>query len=453
MTNAENPHGDDRRPRVAAASLGCKLNTCEAEATRAAFERAGCRIVPFGEPAEIYIVHTCTVTGRADYRSRNLLRRAARAVTPGGRVVACGCYAVTDPAELARIEGVTDVVAGPAPELVERFGPAAAPAPDWPLLPRGFSRLTRAFLKVQDGCDGACSYCKVRLARGRARSRPAAGARRALELLVAAGHREVALTGVHLGAWGREFGAGLPELLRVLLPTPGLDRLQLSSIEPLELTTELLELLAAEERLAPHLHVPLQSGSDGILRAMNRGYGVEEALERIAAARERVPNLGLGLDVIVGFPGETAEDFAATRDAVEASGAAYLHVFSYSPRPGTPAAELPDQVDEEVKSARSRELRRLSVALARRFGAQRLGRELEVLVERRPGRAGRRAGVSGEYLRCELLDPSGDDTADLGGRLVRAEALELLGPPPDSAAAGPATLLCRRRRPPARSGS
>lgn len=425
------------------ASLGCKQNTCEAEAARQRFLSAGYRSVDFGEPAEVYLVYTCTVTSRADYRSRNLLRRAARTAPPGARVVACGCLAVTDPDELAAVEGVTDVLPGPAPNILALLGLGSADRgrSNWPTYHSSFAGHTRAFLSVQDGCDGACSYCKVRLARGRARSRPAEDAKRSLEALTAAGHREVVLTGIHLGAWGRERGDGLASLLAELLNVEGLERLRLSSIEPLELDDALLELIAASRgSLAPHLHVPLQSGSDSVLRRMNRGYTAAEALGRITRARELIPGLGLGLDVLVGFPGESDDDFAATVRAVEESGAGYLHVFAYSPRAGTPAAGYPHQVPDEVKSRRSRELRRLSTERARAFGSTSLGRILYVLVERRPPNArGRRVGVSGEYLRCELVDCPPEAV----GRIVEAQALELLGPPPGRPTAGPARLLCR----------
>lgn len=427
--------------RVAVTSLGCKLNTFEAEATLGAFVEAGYSPVEFGEPAEVCVVHTCTVTGRADHRSRNLLRRAAGTVAKGGRVVAAGCYAATDPDELARIPGVTDVIPRVGVDVFRVLSGETTSEDRWPDLVGGFSHHTRAFLKVQDGCNGSCSYCKVRLARGEARSRPITDAKPALERLVAAGHREVVLTGVHLGSWGTDLGTDLTDLLAALLETPGLARLRLSSIEPNELTAGLIDLIASTQgRVAPHLHLPLQSGSDDVLGWMNRRYTIVEALDNVGYARKCIPRLGLGLDVIVGFPGETEDGFERTIKAVEKFGADYLHVFSFSPRPGTPAESFTNRVPAGVKKERSRFLRSLSAELAHRFALENVGDEVRLLVERGKGRSGKQVGVTGNYLRGELIDVQ----EDMGGRLVRGE---VVGLHPDPALArpdhGPATVLVR----------
>jgi len=426
--------------RVAVASLGCKLSACEAEATLSAFVGAGYTPVGFGEHAEVCVVHTCTVTGRADYRSRNLLRRAAGVVVPGGRVVAAGCYAVTDPDVLASIPGVTDVTPLAGASLLRTVEGGMVEESRWPETVGGFLRHTRAFLKVQDGCDGACTYCKVRLARGEARSRPVDDAKSALEMLVAAGHREVVLTGVHLGAWGIESGQKLTDLLGALLEMPGLERLRLTSIEPDELTRELVDFIAGSEGgIAPHLHVPIQSGSDDVLKRMNRPYTVARALENIRYAKGRIPRLGLGFDVMVGFPGETEADFAQTVGAVEKT-AGYLHVFSFSPRPGTAAEVFPDRVPPLVKKERSRILRSLSAELAYNFAEGNIGARVRLLVERRKGSTGKQVGVTGNYLRGELLEAP----ENLGGRIVSGE---VVGLHPDPALArpdhGPATVFVR----------
>ncbi|MCD4733876.1 radical SAM protein, partial [bacterium] len=252
-----------------------------------------------------------------------------------------------------------------------------------------------------------------------------------------AGHREVVLTGVHLGYWGKEFGQTLSDLLRELLTVPGLGRIRLSSMEPQELTNELLTLIAGSEgRMAPHLHVPLQSGSNAVLHAMRRGYRLEQAMERMAAARRLIPNLGLGLDVLTSFPGETKADFNATLHAARECGASYLHVFSYSPRPGTPAADYPGQLSPEVKKERSRLARRLSRQLAMEYAQTQVGKELSVLVERHRAASGRLLGVAGNYLRCELLNLP-DDQA---GRLITTRVIEPLNEPVH----GPAKVLCRQ---------
>ncbi|MCK4595028.1 MiaB/RimO family radical SAM methylthiotransferase [bacterium] len=427
--------------RVAVTSLGCKLNAFEAEATLGAFIEAGYSPVGFGEPAEVCVVHTCTVTGRADHRSRNLLRRAAGTVTKGGRVVAAGCYAATDPDELARIPGVTDVIPQVGVDVFRVLSGETSSEDRWLDLVGGFSRHTRAFLKVQDGCNGSCSYCKVRLARGEARSRPVPDARAALERLVAAGHREVVLTGVHLGSWGTDSGADLTDLLAALLETPGLARLRLSSVEPNELTAGLIDLIASTQgRIAPHLHLPLQSGSDDVLGWMNRRYTVAEALGNVSYARKCIPRLGLGLDVMVGFPGESEDDFERTVKAVEESGAGYLHVFSFSPRRGTAAVDYANQIPNETKRERSRILRSLSAELAHRFALENVGGEVRLLVERRRKSSEAQVGVTGNYLRGELVDAPDD----LGGRLILGK-VEGLHPDPALARPdhGPATVLIR----------
>jgi threonylcarbamoyladenosine tRNA methylthiotransferase MtaB len=427
--------------RVAVASLGCKLSACEAEATLSAFVEAGYEPVGFGEAAEVCVVHTCTVTGRADYRSRNLLRRAAAVVTSGGRVVAAGCYAVTDPDVLERIPGVTDVVPLAGTALLQVVEGGNIDEDRWPDPAGGFLHHTRAFLKVQDGCDGACTYCKVRLARGKARSRPIDDAQVALESLITAGHREVVLTGVHLGAWGTESGHRLTDLLGALLETPGLERLRLTSIEPDELTRGLVDCIAASEgRIAPHLHVPLQSGSDDVLKRMNRPYTAARALENIGYAKEKIPRLGLGFDVMVGFPGETESDFARTLEAIRKSGANYLHVFSFAPRPGTLAENFPDRVPPLVKKERSRTLRALSAELAHCFAEGNVGARVRLLVERRRGPSGKQTGVTGNYLRGELVDAP----ENLGGRMVSGEVVGL-HPDPELARPdhGPATVMVK----------
>jgi threonylcarbamoyladenosine tRNA methylthiotransferase MtaB len=426
--------------RVAVASLGCKLSACEAEATLSAFVEAGYEPVGFGEAAEVCVVHTCTVTGRADYRSRNLLRRAAAVVTSGGRVVAAGCYAVTDPDVLERIPGVTDVVPLAGTALLQVVEGGNIDEDRWPDPAGGFLHHTRAFLKVQDGCDGACTYCKVRLARGKARSRPIDDAQVALESLISAGHREVVLTGVHLGAWGTESGHRLTDLLGALIETPGLERLRLTSIEPDELTAGLVDCIAdSEGKVAPHLHVPLQSGSDDVLKRMNRPYTAARALENIGYAKEKIPRLGLGFDVMVGFPGETDADFARTLEVSQKT-AGYLHVFSFSPRPGTLAENFPDRVPPLVKKERSRTLRALSAELAHCFAEGNVGARVRLLVERRRGPSGKQTGVTGNYLRGELLDAP----ENLGGRMVSGE---VVGLHPDPALArpdhGPATVMVK----------
>jgi threonylcarbamoyladenosine tRNA methylthiotransferase MtaB len=341
------------------------------------------------------VVGTCTITADADSASRQAIRRAARE-HPAARIVAAGCYAERCPDALRALPGVAAVVGarshrGLAGVLarVAAGEPPAAPdeGPAWDLDPAvapgpAAPRHARPALKVQDGCDERCTYCAVPLARGPARSMPfeAAVARaRALR----ARHAEVVLTGVHLGAYGRDHrpARSLEELVRAVVAGPG-GRVRLSSVEPLEVPLALLRDAGTRERLCPHLHLPLQSGAAPVLRAMRRPYGPGEYAAVVEAVAALVPDVCLGADVVAGFPGETDADHRATVALVERLPLAYLHVFPFSPRPGTPAAELPGAVPAAVRRARAAELRALS---ARRWGAslrRQVGRTVDVVVER-----------------------------------------------------------------------
>lgn len=415
--------GLHRARTVAFATLGCKLNQADTAALSALLEARGYHPVPFDQSADVYVINTCTVTARADVSDRQAIRRAVRR-NPSALVVVTGCYAQTAPEAVARIPGV-DLVLGtrdwPAlPDLLEglgkagparvRVGNAFASTPE-PVIPlrRFVPGYTRAFVKVQDGCQHRCSFCIVPYARGGSRSQPVAVVVEQVEALVAAGYGEVVLTGVDLGHYGWDLvpRTSLAGLLRRLLDIPGLGRLRLSSLLPTYLTPELGELLVSERRLCRHLHVPLQSGSDRILRLMRRPYTVRlyrERVERLAAA---IPGLCLGTDVITGFPGETAADFAETEAVVAALPFAYLHVFSYSDRPGTEAARLASpRVSPAERQWRTTRLRRLGAARWRAFQAAHLGAELGVLVlERTDAGPGRLVGLTDNYLEVAFEGP------------------------------------------------
>src|SRR5262249_35348522 len=364
---------------VAFATLGCKLNQYDTAELQALLEARGFRTVSFEERAQLYVINTCTVTARADQSGRQTIRRAA-ARNPDALVVVTGCYAQTNPAAVAAIPGV-DVVLGTRdrhalPELLEGLRKRARPLVrvgdvfderSQPVVPlRQFAPgYTRAFVKVQDGCQHRCSFCIVPFARGGSRSQPLPLVVEQIEALVAAGYGEIVLTGVDLGHYGWDLvpRLSLAALVRRLLDVPGLRRLRLSSILPAYFTPELVETIAGEPRICRHLHVPLQSGADRVLRAMRRPYSValyRALVERLAGA---LPDLGLGTDVIPGFPGETASEFADTEALVEALPFTYLHVFSYSDRPGTEAARLsvPRVPPDEVRRRTTR-LRRLGGA-------------------------------------------------------------------------------------------
>ena len=434
---------------VAFATLGCKLNQYDTTELQALLETRGFRTVPFEEPAQLYVINTCTVTARADYSDRQAIRRAVTR-NPGALVVVTGCYAQTNPEAVARIPGV-DLVLGTAdrydlPDLLaglrKRVRPLVrvgdvfqAQSRAMPAIPlRRFAPgYTRAFVKVQDGCQHRCTFCIVPYARGGSRSQPLPVVAAHVEELVAAGYAEVVLTGVDLGHYGWEFvpRLSLAKLVRRLLDVPGLARLRLSSILPAYFTPELVETIVGEPRVCRHLHIPLQAGADRVLRAMRRPYNVRlyrALIERFATA---LPDLGLGAGVITGFPGETPEEFAETVAVIESLPFTYLHVFSYSDRRGTEAARLatPRVGPEEIRRRTTR-LRQLGAAKNLAFRQAHVGREVEVLVLERRNRAGALVGLTGNYLevafegpdalmrgfgRVRVVEPGG---AELQGELV-----------------------------------
>jgi threonylcarbamoyladenosine tRNA methylthiotransferase MtaB len=408
---------------VAFATLGCKLNQYDTMEVQALLEAGGFRTVPFETPAQVYVINTCTVTARADYSDRQAIRRAV-ARNPEAVVVVTGCYAQTNPEAVAAIPGV-DLVLGTQdkyalPELLDQARKRARPlvrvsdvfaARALPAIPvRRFTPgYTRAFVKVQDGCQHRCSFCIVPFARGGSRSQAVEVVVEQIEELVGAGYAEVVLTGVDLGHYGWDISprTTLAALVRRLLDVRGLARLRLSSVLPAYFTDELIELVVGDRRVCRHLHVPLQSGSDRVLRAMRRPYTARmyrALIERLAGA---IPDLGLGADVITGFPGETDADFEATEALVEALPFTYLHVFSYSDRRGTEAARrTAPRVPPETIRQRTARLRRLGGAKQSGFRRAQLGRELPVLVlEQRERETGRLVGLTDNYLELAFAGP------------------------------------------------
>jgi len=449
---------DAGRPRrVAFFTLGCKVNQQETAALQELFRGRGYEIVGFECPAEVYIINTCTVTHLADHKSRQMIRRAVSRRScpagPGGSpapdrggaavIAAVGCYAQMAPEEALSL-GVDVLVGtqerGRIVDLVEQavgreagkegntvFPVSEAAGFEELPLPRPRNR-TRAFLKIEDGCDQYCSFCIVPFARGAVRSlRPELALRR-LEELLAAGFREVVLTGVHTSAYGRDLGEGinLASLLRKLLQLPGEFRLRLSSVEPAEVPEELLDLLAAP-RICRHLHLPLQSGDDGILELMGRPYRTADYADLFQRLQERLPGVAIAADVMAGFPGETDLCFENTCRFIASLPFRDLHVFKYSPRPGTRAAEMPGQVAPAAKEERSGRLRRLADEQAAAFAGRFTGKTLPVLVERRarpsPGQPGCWEGLSDNYLRVVFPAQGG---SDLQGRLIPVRVLKQL---------------------------
>jgi threonylcarbamoyladenosine tRNA methylthiotransferase MtaB len=393
------------------ATLGCKLNQYDSAAIEADLAAAG--MVRTEDPAlaRVVVVNTCTVTAAADAQSRQTIRRFRRA-NPGCTLIVTGCYAQRDPEALRAIPGVGAVV-GLAEQrairsLALKLVPEAAADPaciESALDPLpSFSDRTRAFLKIQDGCDLRCSYCVIPSVRGASRSIDPELVLTKIGLLVDAGYQEIVLTGVNTGDYGKDLEprTSLAALLRRAAAIPRLGRLRLNSVEPRCVTPELVETLASAARIAPHLQVPLQSGADSVLARMRRPYRVADYRRALESIRARIPRAGLGADVIVGFPGETEREFRQTRDFIEASELNYLHVFSYSPRPGTPAAEMADPIRGDRVRERSAELRSLAAALSLRFRASFLGRDLEALGlrERRPD--GRLRALSGNFIELAV---------------------------------------------------
>ena len=346
-------------PVVALHTLGCKLNFAETSSLGGQFIDRGYDLVEPGGHADVVLLNTCSVTGVAERECRQLIRRALRK-SPGAYIIVTGCYAQLAPEEVASINGVDLVLGtkekftvfefadifqkGNAPQVfvsevgtADTFGPAMSTSA---------GERTRGYLKVQDGCDYHCTFCTIPLARGESRSQSVAGSIRQTEQLVLQGFKEIVLTGVNVGDYGRKQGEDLSGLLRHLVKVPGLRRIRVSSIEPNLLTEELLELIAGQQVLCKHFHIPLQSGSDSVLRRMRRRYTTKQYADLVHRVRAQFPEGGIGADVIVGFPGETDEEFQETYRFLTELPVSYLHVFSYSERPHTPAAL---HVDKDIR--------------------------------------------------------------------------------------------------------
>jgi len=425
-------------PTVAFATLGCRLNQVDTQELQGTLEARGFRTLPSPEGADVVIVNTCTVTARADFSDRQAIRRAGR-INPDARIVVTGCWAQVSPDAVGRVPGV-DLVVGNGdkqrlPDLVERLlarervgapethvaGLATARSLHAEPLGRTTGR-SRAFLKLQDGCQHRCAFCVVPLARGVSRSREVAVALEQARRLVEAGHPELVLTGIDLGHYGADLvpRTTLAALLRRMAAIPRLHWIRTSSLLPAYFTPELLDVVTGSPIVAPHFHVPLQSGSDRVLRRMRRPYTVamyRKLVERLAAA---IPRVGLGADVIVGFPGESEADFEETMTLVGALPLTYLHVFPYSDRPGTEATDLDGHLAPGVITERARRLRALGRAKNLALRRELLGRREDVLVlETRDRENGRLVGLTGNYVEVRFEGPD-----DLMGTMARVRVTE-----------------------------
>jgi threonylcarbamoyladenosine tRNA methylthiotransferase MtaB len=416
-------------PTVAFTTLGCRLNQAESDLMAEELASHGVTPAPSGDDPDVVVVNTCTVTREATKASRTAIRRAARS-HPGARVVVIGCYAVSDPEEVGAIEGV-DLVLGN--EDKESFAAALrAHAPTAPLLQIGglgtasasLPYRVRANLKVQTGCDEWCTFCIIPTTRGPLRSRDEDELVAEARARAAAGARELVLTGVHLGKYSYDRGGDERDLIRLLerlLDVENVWRIRLSSILSRHLTSELISFMASEPRICRHLHVPLQSGDDAVLDAMHRPYAIDEYVAAVERAQRALDGLALATDIIVGFPGETEEAFAATMDVVRRLRFSKLHVFRYSARPGTAAAGMDALVPADVKRERSKRLIALGNEIRAEFLAQHLFRGLEVLVEDEREVDGVRvcSGQTDDYVRVWF------EGSELLGSLVEVEGHEV----------------------------
>lgn len=401
--------------RIAFYTLGCKVNQADTASMEAIFRKAGYQVVGFNEQADIYLINTCVVTNMGQRKSRQIINRAVRS-NPLALTVVTGCYPQTAPDEVKNIAGV-DVIIGNQERgrIVELAEQALAAKQDEVLdnvhkitVDTQFEELaagtetdkTRAFLKIQEGCNQYCTYCIIPYARGPLRSRSLDSIREEVGKLVAAGYKEVVLIGIHLGCYGKEHGGSLTlyDAVKEALSVEGLKRLRLGSLESVEVEPRLLDLMREDKRLCRHLHLPLQSGCDKILRAMHRPYDTARFKELLTEIRNTLPDIMITTDIIVGFPGETDEDFKQTLDFAAECGFAKMHVFPYSKRKGTPAEKMPQQVEDTVKQQRAAALSELDNKMQQQAMEAVIGSNVEVLFEQ-PVDDTHIEGLAGDYLR------------------------------------------------------
>ncbi len=395
---------------VSFATLGCKTNQFESAAMQEALQEAGYRIVGFEDGADLVIVNTCTVTGATDAQSRNLIRRARRQ-NAECQVIVTGCYAQVDPDALHDLPGVSLVIGNEEKQrlldflqrdhqstLVEVSDIRQAESVCLPAL-TSFAGRSRAFVQIQNGCDAFCSYCIIPYARGASRSAPENEILEQINGLAESGFREVVLTGIHIGGYGADLipSSTLHGLVRRIESESAIHRLRLGSIEPTELTDELLETVTNSRIVCPHLHIPLQAGNDAVLQRMGRTYTRDFFSQLIAKARAALPNAAICLDVITGFPGETDQEFNDAYDFIAGLPITDLHVFPFSKRPGTPAATMCKQVPAKISKGRAEKLRSLAVQKYKCFAERFVNAELEVIVET-GSQKGLMKGMSRNYL-------------------------------------------------------
>ncbi|MDD3853452.1 MAG: tRNA (N(6)-L-threonylcarbamoyladenosine(37)-C(2))-methylthiotransferase MtaB [Syntrophomonadaceae bacterium] len=418
-------------------TLGCKVNQVETEQLKEQFLRKGYEIVPFNGPADVYVINTCTVTHVSDRKSRAMVRRIARQ-QKDSLVVVTGCWAETDPHQATSIEGVDLIVGNRDKEkiadLIDDVKKSESVTTYWRPVSEAAEKLplwlysqpherTRAFIKIQDGCQSYCTYCIVPYARGPVRSKEPEDVLHEIKQLLQLGYKEIVLTGIHIGQYGKDMkGYNLEQLLdEILDKVPGDYRLRPGSIEINEITPPILALMSQDNRLCRHLHIPLQSGSDSILKAMGRKYDREDFRRLVNEVNEQIPGIAVTVDIMAGFPGEIEADFADSFNLLESLKLLDLHVFKYSRRPGTRAAEYLDQIDEKTKNYRSEQLLKLADKKRSEFLSTYPGQTLRLLVEKQTG-PGQYTGLSDNYLEVSFTCEN-----DLRGEFVQVQIESVQG--------------------------
>ena len=394
-------------------TLGCKLNFSESSTLAREFVKNGHERTEDFKEADVCIINSCSVTEHADKKCRNIVRRIHK-LNPEAIIAVTGCYAQLKPYEIAAIEGVDIVLSNndkadvyqKVMELGKKGSRQEVTSCSTEELTRFFAAFssgdrTRAFLKVQDGCDYCCSYCTIHNARGSSRNMPIADLVREAEAIAAEGHKEIVITGVNTGDFGRTTGESFADLLRALDGVDGIERYRISSIEPNLLTDEIIAICAASKKFQPHFHIPIQSGCDRVLRDMRRRYNTAMFEARIEAVRKAMPDAFIGIDVIVGFPGETDEEFQQTYDFLERLAPAFLHIFPFSARANTPAAAMKNKVQDSVKTERAARLEALCEKLHRQFYERYVGTEAEVLWESSQ-KGGKMFGFTENYIKVKM---------------------------------------------------
>ncbi|MBW2466609.1 MAG: tRNA (N(6)-L-threonylcarbamoyladenosine(37)-C(2))-methylthiotransferase MtaB [Deltaproteobacteria bacterium] len=405
---------------VAIATLGCKVNQCESASFHEKFVEKGCSVTSFSKSADIYVINTCAVTAKAAAQSRQLIRKAHRC-NPDARVIVTGCYAQVEPQKIREILAGPGFIVGNANKhqlidavlsdkkghklslkpLDEKYFKDIACQKEISLLPvKRFLGRTRAFLKIQDGCNNFCTYCIVPYARGRSRSLPMDQVLDQAGQYTTEGHSEIVITGIHVGHYGLDLNppVNLLMMLQKLTSLAPEVRFRLSSLEPTEISDDILMFMMGTDNFMPHLHIPLQSGSNEILKKMNRKYSAEQFAAIIKQCKEKVPDAAIGIDVLVGFPGETEQNFMETYDLLANLPVTYLHVFPYSRRPGTPAAKMKNQVPAKIKAERVAVLRKLDHKKRSVFYESRIGKVHRILVESEKSKDGLFKGFTENYI-------------------------------------------------------